>query len=127
MNMKPEIKALWIEALTSGEYRQGRRALHQKTADGIDSFCCLGVLCDLADKAGQISSKKEVRGCGCDMCGSDPRISYDGATGLLPASVMRWSGVTTGSGEFGGEGGLAWLNDSGKPFEVIAEIIAENF
>lgn len=37
----------WLAALRSGKYRQAREAL--KT---YDSYCCLGVLCDLADPAG---------------------------------------------------------------------------
>lgn len=41
--MIPEIKAKWIDALRSGQYEQGQRAL--KTPDG--KFCCLGVLCDI--------------------------------------------------------------------------------
>jgi hypothetical protein len=43
MNMDPEIKAKWIEALRSGKYKQARMALRRD-----DRFCCLGVLCDVA-------------------------------------------------------------------------------
>ena len=39
------MRAKWTEALRSGEYQQGRRALR----DG-DAFCCLGVACDLYDR-----------------------------------------------------------------------------
>jgi hypothetical protein len=41
--MDPEAKELWIEALRSGKFKQGKRAL--KTYDG--AFCCLGVLCEV--------------------------------------------------------------------------------
>jgi len=44
--MNPEVKKKWVEALKSGKYKQGQRALHLKTSDG-SFFCCLGVLCDL--------------------------------------------------------------------------------
>lgn len=40
--MKPEIKQLWIEALKSGRYKQGKGALRS-----INGYCCLGVLADL--------------------------------------------------------------------------------
>ena len=40
--MNAEIKARWVEALRSGRYLPGRRALHQ---DG--AYCCLGVLCEV--------------------------------------------------------------------------------
>ena len=38
----------WINALESGEYKQGKHNL--RTND--DTFCCLGVLCDIAVKEG---------------------------------------------------------------------------
>lgn len=41
--MNPEIKTKWVEALRSGEYKQGVGWL--KTADG--KMCCLGVLVEL--------------------------------------------------------------------------------
>lgn len=49
--MKPELKKLWVEALRSGEYKQTQDQLCHK--DGNDySYCCLGVLCEVAVKAG---------------------------------------------------------------------------
>lgn len=42
MTLKPEIKSKWITALRSGEYKQGTRALYNKSNN---TFCCLGVLC----------------------------------------------------------------------------------
>ena len=46
--MKPEIQAEWVAALRSGEYKQGTGVLRSEA----NEFCCLGVLCDLAVKAG---------------------------------------------------------------------------
>lgn len=37
----PDVKAKWVAALRSGEYRQGKKML--KTPEG--SYCCLGVYC----------------------------------------------------------------------------------
>ena len=45
--MNAQIKAAWIAALRSGEYKQGQGRLRFG-----DEFCCLGVLCDLAFKQG---------------------------------------------------------------------------
>lgn len=42
--MKPRMKAKWIKALESGKYQKGFFALRKS-----DTFCCLGVLCDLHD------------------------------------------------------------------------------
>ena len=44
--MNTAIKPLWINALRSGEYKQGTKTLHSE--DGC--FCALGVLCDLYAK-----------------------------------------------------------------------------
>ncbi len=43
--MDPNIKAKWVEALRSGEYKQGIGLL--RDCDG--GFCCLGVLCHVID------------------------------------------------------------------------------
>lgn len=36
----------WVDALESGEYKQGKSYLWQEK-NGVDSFCCLGVACDV--------------------------------------------------------------------------------
>ncbi len=43
--MKRDIADKWVEALESGDYKQARNVLHDS-----NSFCCLGVLCDLYHK-----------------------------------------------------------------------------
>lgn len=45
MRMPQELKTKWIEALESGEYKQGARSLC--TPDG--AYCCLGVLQHVVD------------------------------------------------------------------------------
>lgn len=47
-----ELKAKWVKALRSGEYKQGHGSLCRRADDGSYSFCCLGVL---EDVAGQLS------------------------------------------------------------------------
>lgn len=42
--MSPELKAKWIVALRSGEYKQGRKRLRH-----MGRFCCLGVLCEVME------------------------------------------------------------------------------
>lgn len=41
--MDAQLKAKWVEALRSGEYRQGTMYLRRE-----GKHCCLGVLCELA-------------------------------------------------------------------------------
>ena len=43
--MDQELKAKWVDALRSGEYKQGKERLHNL---GDNSYCCLGVLADVA-------------------------------------------------------------------------------
>lgn len=42
--MDAQIKTKWVEALRSGKYKQGRSALRID-----DTYCCLGVLCEVAE------------------------------------------------------------------------------
>lgn len=39
------LKARWVAALRSGEYKQGEGQLRRN-----EEYCCLGVLCDVMDK-----------------------------------------------------------------------------
>lgn len=71
--MNAEIKRLWVEALRSGEYQQGRGQLR----DG-DQFCCLGVLCDLHSKAGLGEWRGDI---------------YNDHIESLPESVVVWADV----------------------------------
>lgn len=122
--MNPEIKEQWIEALLSGEYKQGKHSL--RSFD--DMFCCLGVLCDLAVKAGVIPEPEEA----FDTC-----YSYLGSCSALPEAVVEWAGMKNGLkgdraahvgyGSYGRHGVLSLDNDTGKTFEEIAEIIRKNF
>jgi hypothetical protein len=45
--MNRELKQKWINALRSGSYIQGRNRLRNLD----NSFCCLGVLCDIVDNS----------------------------------------------------------------------------
>jgi hypothetical protein len=120
-----EIKAQWVAALRSGEYEQGRGYL--RTSDG--KFCCLGVLCDLAAKAGVVRVSE-----------SDD-FAYGALYGLedqvfgLPAEVRDWAGggltpepyvKFTPPGEAERDFPLSALNDhkvKGQTFAQIADLI----
>jgi hypothetical protein len=89
--MKPKIKSLWLQALRSGDYQQGRSYL--RTGDG---FCCLGVLCDLAVKAG-VTSWDAPRGPRPEEWvrtnAPDSIQGIEGHIGLLPPTVQKWAGL----------------------------------
>jgi len=44
--MNHEAKKIWVEALRSGKYEQGKEALCSQSTSGGKQFCCLGVLVD---------------------------------------------------------------------------------
>lgn len=82
--MKKSIKTLWLKALRSKKYKQGRGALHRVTTDGGDEFCCLGVLCDLYSKDQDISWTK-VEYSNTRKIGS--------SSNYLPPKVRKWAGL----------------------------------
>lgn len=45
--MKKEIADKWVSALRSGKYRQSKNVLKRRNKIGDDSYCCLGVLCEV--------------------------------------------------------------------------------
>lgn len=128
--MNEEIKAQWTAALRSGEYEQGREYL---SSDG--KFCCLGVLCDLAVRAGIIEQYTTYT----------PYTDYgQGDDEILPSEVAAWAGLAGENRQNPvtnpeGIDGLLWsrrgerhptlaeLNDGGTPFAKIAEVIEAQF
>ena len=112
--MKTEIATLWINALLSGDYKQVKGKLHSESG-----FCCLGVLCDLF--------KKETNKGRWKMGEEEHAQFYIGeeiATGVLPEAVVDWAGLDSNIGKFHAGPSLIILNDGGKSFAEIAEIIS---
>lgn len=101
----------WIDALRSGTYQQGRDRMASVDADGVTRYCCLGVACDLAVKAGEPIEVTHD---------SDGAIAFDGAsaTDVLPTRVARRLNMWLGGGRE-----LALLNDRGVSFAQIADYI----
>jgi hypothetical protein len=105
-------RLVWINALTSGEYEQGTGLLRREV-DAVSEaeryqYCCLGVLCDLAMKAG--------------MHGQWSNGGMEDDFGLhddfAPNHVLQMVGLTKEHGAI-----LARINDNGGTFATIAETI----
>ena len=47
--MNKENVKKWIAALRSGEFKQGKKRLRNLDTMGNKTYCCLGVLCEIAD------------------------------------------------------------------------------
>jgi len=122
MNMNEEVKNKWIEALRSGDYEQGRCAMHRG-----DTFCCLGVLCDVHRKE-QLESRGESDAWVEETW--EENLSYYHASTILPAEVSRWAGFnsTNPTIEINEKTNtIATHNDTGQSFEVIADAIEKQF
>lgn len=102
--LRSDIKAAWLEALRSGKYKQGHERLYNSNDN---SFCCLGVLCrvqhpeDSLEKIDMYAMPAEIYS----------EFAFDDADWDLKCKV-------DGEMEI-----LAELNDHGRTFLAIADII----
>jgi len=101
---------IWIDALRSGKYEQTQRQLRRE-----DSFCCLGVLCDLYDPQGWDGDFHHEFGM------------------YPPKQVFDWLGIidTGDSLEVQDEDGhwinVAVMNDEGASFDEIADALERTY
>jgi hypothetical protein len=105
--MNPTVKADWLKALSSGEYKKTSGQLHNGETDG---YCCLGVLCDIFHKQtgeGAWGRHRTIFSHGLEM-----------STVSAPESVLEWAGVSHQESN-----DLANINDTSPTFHrVIAYI-----
>lgn len=114
--MNQEIKAKWVAALRSGEYKQGEGRLRNG-----DKFCCLGVLCNLhAQEHPEVAATQY-----------DPE-RYMGKFYAPPCAVRRWAGFALLDDSNGPyvqfdlvQTQLPRLNDQGLDFAQIADLIED--
>ena len=113
--MNTDIKKRWIDALNSGDYKQGQHGLNIG-----DEFCCLGVLCDLAAADGVVTVVYEPQ-----FRYVRSYQSFDGETKYLPPAVQSWAGLDNRNPAVAvdHDRSLASLNDDGYTFEAIALVI----
>ena len=152
--MNAEVKQQWLDALRSGEYEQTRGRLRrgmpldpEDLDDGYNAgYCCLGVLCDLAVKAGVTQLHEERPFEESDYENERNYVSYSYGvsegrkdSSVLPPEVVKWAGLGNAvdavnpyveelpadADEFTPRATLASENDGGKSFEEIAKIIED--
>lgn len=107
--MMSELKAKWIKTLRSGEYKQGTGKLKDET---LNTFCCLGVLCEVAGLKS-----------GINTCGS-VYYDYEGDSESikLPSNFCEEMEI---SNDLQSE--LISMNDTDKnSFAEIADYIEDN-
>lgn len=130
LKISARIKELWVAALRSGKYKQGKGLLRNDK----DEFCCWGVLCDLAAKEHP------------EQFGFIPlQRKYQGSNSYMPCDgVCLWAGmeidrddgllrdVTKTIGNYKVDidcvkSFLSQHNDAGKTFAQIADAIENQF
>jgi hypothetical protein len=121
-SMNKKMKKIWLKALRSGKYKQGRKYLCQ-TVNGEDRYCCLGVLANEcldahwvpADASWIAPSKKP----------HDKYLlmkNYRKVDYVIPYNFVKETGITSCQMER-----LAMMNDASRySFEKIANWIEEN-
>lgn len=104
--MKQEYKQPWIDALRSGDYKQGKTHLHSDS-----KFCCLGVLCEINPA---VATKT--------MSLLDFYARYDGDSAQLTSNLREEFDISETDMDR-----LMTKNDSdGKSFSEIADWIEQN-
>lgn len=112
--LDPEVKQKWLVDLRSGDYRQTKKRLKERSEDGVIRHCCLGVLADRCPEA-----KWEATLGGAF---SSVEVGADGAhrpyEALPGEGVRRWANLDYMTGA-----ALASANDHGATFSEIADFI----
>ena len=129
----------WVDSLRSGEFKQGIGKLrHAEDAREItpeDTFCCLGVACELYRRENPETSEWVNGHTGVNFRVSiDPEPEFHDECDIdLPPVVAKWLGLASVEGRYlvppqGGPRQLDFTyltndNDRGATFEEIATII----
>lgn len=121
-----EIADIWATALESGDYKQGKGWLKQQQ-DGSYSYCCLGVLCELAG----LECKETTTNCQYSygditaiddyLCKSDSFLPINFSDEL---KMKHLGAFLSKENEYHR---LTTLNDDGFSFTEIAAVIRENY
>lgn len=120
----------WIEALESGEYRQGQGYLNR-----YGEMCCLGVACELLAIKGKLN-KNDFANSDAVFYGEFDRVLPDDARPWLNLTAegdltwLRTRSCTCGSESCGSPStptDLASLNDSGVTFAKIADVLRYHY
>lgn len=109
--MKEAVAKQWSKALRSGKYTQGKGKLRTKN----DTYCCLGVLCDLGKTTWTVTFGNNLA---------------DGKANYLPLSVKCWSGMDSTIGRFGPAIRDTLASENDRPdssFEKIAKLIDKHW
>lgn len=123
MSVNKENMRLFVAALRSGEYEQGRYRLTTIQADSVQ-HCCLGVACEVALRHGV---QMEI---GVAPVPGHPGLTkrvYNAQSLFLPLAVQQWLGVDNDNLMIHGESASTLNDDSHWTFSEIAEGIVKTY
>lgn len=86
-----EVQTAWADTLQNSELTQTKGLLKRTDADGNDSYCCLGVLSEMAVEAGVITSRRRDDACATESCDCQKSWEFGGETAYLPNGVGEWA------------------------------------
>ena len=109
--MNKKIAKLWVEELRSGHWEQGKLFLEH-----TNTYCVMGILANIAATYGI-----------CSHSGNGI-ARFDGKSFIVPKSVIEWAEMKTELGQIPGlKYSLAEMNDNGKSFKYLADIIERHW
>lgn len=114
--MLTENQQAWVDALRSGEFTQAKGTLQSD-----EGYCCLGVLCKVAERHGVFVAKDFSGKLYGDNLGQQSPVQD--WVGIPRTSV---NGLLKGTEDHPYLLALTELNDRGMPFSQIADIIEQN-
>lgn len=123
--MKRDVAKKWVGALRSGKYKQIKGTLKRVKDNQIESFCALGVLCDLYQKEHPEKQLPEEKMDAKSKNGNE--VAFAGESKVLPHKVQKWAGLKDNEVYFANEASnIPELNDHGTSFKKIADLIEKN-
>jgi hypothetical protein len=119
-SMDSILKREWLKALRSGEYKQGHATLRHID----DTYCCLGVLCDVSIKLAGLGEWKKVHTAYETVWQFVSQVDTSDCDGSETMPNHSLAMVFELDEEDWAEK-LASMNDEGKSFDEIAQVIEE--
>jgi len=114
----------WIEALRSGDFKQGRLSLRNDTkGEEFSRYCCLGVACAIAPvKFGRFSSLPTTLSYVPNVVRFTFVDNKEAQTAFLPEKLREWLGISEDAMRT-----LIRMNDGGSSFEDIAYVLEKEY
>lgn len=119
--MNEQIKARWLEKLRSGDYKQTPGQLGFVDDIGQESYCCLGVLCEIAVEDG-IVTRQVDRGGSIYYSDTNPTEASEAQMHVLTEGVVEWSGVDSSNPELDTIGFNVEVDDEERTYASLSEL-----